>query len=335
MLYPILQPNDLGLILSYKCQSNCAHCIYNCGSGWEDWITEEAIEEALRATLVWDRPYQVHITGGEPFLNFPLLKHAVLRCADLGIPVYVETNAGWCVNEDLTHRRFTELRAVGLQAVQISCSPFHAAYIPPERVLLAIEQAAAVFSPHRVLVYMQSWLEEVVSLGATNTTPLEVYIDQYGAETAGRLFWEGYGLISGGRAGYRLGDLTHRYPAEYFQGQNCRGEILFAPHSHFDLYGNFIPGFCGGITVGSWRGLEQVTSNFQQGIFPELLEILIDSGPFGLFECGQKIGYTQLPEGYSGKCHLCVDVRAFLEKTGEYDELQPANFYTFLPQNQE
>ncbi|MFW9878612.1 MAG: ATP-binding protein [Candidatus Thorarchaeota archaeon] len=26
-----LRPTDLGLILSYHCQSECAHCVYNCG----------------------------------------------------------------------------------------------------------------------------------------------------------------------------------------------------------------------------------------------------------------------------------------------------------------
>jgi hypothetical protein len=332
MISSVLQPNDLGLILSYKCQSNCAHCIYNCGSGWEEWITEEAIETALGATISWDRPYQVHLTGGEPFLNFPLLLHAVATCADLGIPVYVETNAGWCVNEELTFRRFNELRQVGLQAVQISCSPFHAAYIPPERVLRAIEQATAVFSPQRVFVFMQSWLDEVVSKGMTTSTPLEVYLNQYGTETAGRMFWEGYGLISGGRAGYRLGEMTGRYTAEHFRRQTCRGEILFAPHSHFDLYGNIIPAFCGGLTIGSWREIEQVTKSFQQGNFPELIKILIHHGPYGLFKLAKMSGYTQIPEGYSGKCHLCVDLRAFLNTTSNHPELKPETFYALLPQ---
>jgi hypothetical protein len=113
--------------------------------------------------------------------------------------------------------------------------------------------------------------------------------------------------------------------------ENCRGEILFAPHSHFDLYGNFIPGFCGGITVGSWRDLEQVADNFHRGNYPELIDILIDQGPHGLLKLAEKTGYTQIPEGYSGKCHLCVDVRAFLRNAGEYHELEPANFYALLP----
>jgi hypothetical protein len=26
-----LCPDDIGVILTYRCQSRCAHCIYNCG----------------------------------------------------------------------------------------------------------------------------------------------------------------------------------------------------------------------------------------------------------------------------------------------------------------
>jgi hypothetical protein len=323
----ILQPRDLGLILSYKCQSNCAHCLYNCGRGWEDWINKEDIEAALTATLIWKYPFQVHITGGEPFLNFPLLKHAVKICVDLDIPVYLETNAGWCVDEDLTYRRFAELHDLGLGAVQISCSPFHAETIPPQRVISAIEQAGKVFSPQRVFVYMWDWLAEVANKGTTGTVPLQIYIDEYGHETAGRMFWQGYSLISGGRAGYRLGHLAERYQAEEFKSDHCLGEMLFAPHSHFDLYGNFIPGFCGGISLGRWRELDKLIQNYQTDRIPTIIEILMEHGPYGLYEQARECGYAQLPDGYAGKCHLCVDLRRHLHAHKPSPQLQPEGFY--------
>jgi hypothetical protein len=327
---PILKPSDLGLILSYKCQSNCAHCLYNCGRGWEEWISTVEIDQALQATQAWKHPFQVHITGGEPFLNFPLLKHAVKTCAELGIPVYVETNAGWCVNPELTRRRFAELKEIGLLAVLVSCSPFHAEHIPPERVLRAVEQAADIFSARGVIVYLEDWLAEVASKGLTATTPLEVYADEYGAAAAGQLFWQGYGLISGGRAGYRLGHLIESYAAEEFRRDRCRGELLFAPHSHFDLYGNFIPGFCGGISLGSWHELPQLTDRYRAGQFPPLIGTLIEQGPYGLYPLAAQNGYTQLPGGYAGKCHLCVDLRRHLHAAGSSTNLQPAGFYSQL-----
>ena len=89
-----LHPTDIGLILSYKCQSHCAHCIYNCGPDWNDWMQPEDVRAALETMMIWPQNFQVHITGGEPFLNFPLLLHTVETAAELGIPRYLETNAG-------------------------------------------------------------------------------------------------------------------------------------------------------------------------------------------------------------------------------------------------
>jgi hypothetical protein len=35
-------------------------------------------------------------------------------------------------------------------------------------------------------------------------------------------------------------------------------------------------------------------------------------------------------EGYTGKCHLCVDVRRYLVDQGEFLELQPQGFYQHI-----
>jgi len=46
-----LNPTDLGLILTYHCQCACAHCLYNCGPGWSDWMSLESVESAMQATM--------------------------------------------------------------------------------------------------------------------------------------------------------------------------------------------------------------------------------------------------------------------------------------------
>jgi hypothetical protein len=323
-----LQPSDLGLILSYKCQAACAHCLYNCSPEWSDWMSPEEVREALEATLVWDHRFQVHITGGEPFLNFPLLLHAVETAKELGISNYLETNAGWCVREELVEKRFLALRESGLGAILISCSPFHAESIPLERTLLAIRKALEIFGRQGVIVYLSEWLEQLRSFDRGGTTALEEYVRVYGSQNAGRLFWEGYGLISGGRSGYRLGHLVEGRLATDFQGENCRQDILYAHHSHFDLYGNYISGFCGGLTVGDWHDLPMLLDRFQSSDYPELISILIDGGPFGLFTYAQEaFGYEPIEGGFAGKCHLCVDVRRYLVEHGEFPELEPREFY--------
>ena len=154
-----LQPVDLGLILSYKCQAACAHCLYNCGPQWNDWMEPQDVFEALKQTLTWEAPYQVHLTGGEPFLNFPLLVQAVEFAVDLGIRCYIETNAGWCVNREITNERFATLYSAGLRAILISCSPFHAQTIPLERTLLALESGIETFGRQHTILYSPEWLD--------------------------------------------------------------------------------------------------------------------------------------------------------------------------------
>ena len=325
-----LQPRDLGLILGYRCQAACAHCLYNCGPGWRDWMTPEAVREALSAAKrTWGEGFQVHLTGGEPFLNYPLLLEASGIAADLGIPVYLETNAGWCRDLDQAEARFRELREAGLGAVLVSVSPFHQESIPLKRTLEAISAARAAFGAGRVMVYQSDWLPELSRRGLAERVPLEAYLAEYGRERAGLHLWMDYGLISGGRAGYRLGEWIPNRPAESFRGETCAEELLFAQHSHLDLYGNFIPAFCGGIRLGDWHALDGIVNAVRAGQLPPMIALLTEEGPYGLYtQAHEEYDYQPLAGGYAGKCHLCVDIRRHLVQAGIYpDSLQPVQFY--------
>lgn len=325
----VLNPRDLGLILTYRCHSACKHCLYNCGPGRKkEAMSSEMLQQALNAILVWPQTPQVHFTGGEPFLAFSLLVEGARMASDLGITNYVETSAAWCTDDEEAAQRFVELHQAGLGAVLVSCSPFHAERIPPARTLRAIRAARRVFGTSRVIVYLPEFVDVLKSFDTESVTPLNRYEERFGVEKAGRILWAGYGIISGGRAGYRLGHLVPHYPAEAFSAQSCAAELLYAPHSHFDLYGNYVPSFCGGLVLGDWRDLPKLLDNAQEDRLPELMTILIEQGPCGLFRLARdEFGYSPLPGGYTGKCHLCVDVRRHLVREGDFPELRPAGFY--------
>lgn len=330
-----LQPRDIGLILSYRCQAECAHCLYNCGPEWHDWMTQEEVVSVLEnAKAAWGSGFQVHLTGGEPFLNFPLLLHAAEEAARLEIPVYVETNAAWVRDLAMAEERFRRLRKAGMGAVLVSVSPFHQESIPLQRTLDGISAARAVFGPERVIVYQQDWLPELARHGLTEPVPLSEYQVEYGARQAGLRLWIGFGLISGGRAGYRLGEWVPRRPADSFAGERCREELVYAQHSHLDLYGHFIPAFCGGISLGDWHDLPGLVRDVRRGNVPRLAGILLDEGPFGLYQFAvDEVGYQPPEAGFTGKCHLCVDVRRHLFSAGWFEgELKPAKFYETLPE---
>jgi hypothetical protein len=324
-----LYPQDVGIILSYLCASGCRHCLYNCGPGWDPQpMSSQTLREALAAVTFWPTRPQVHFTGGEPFLHFPLLLEGAQLASELGITAYVETSASWCRDDDLTRQRFAELRAAGLAAVLISCSPFHAERIAPVRTLRAIAAALDVFGRDGVIVYLPEFVEVIRRFGIERPTPLAEYESLLGREGAERLLWQGYGIISGGRSGYGLGHLVNRQPASAFAGMRCAAEILHAPHSHFDLYGNYISGFCGGLTIGDWHDLPNLVADVQDGRYPPLIGELVENGPHGLYRLARtRYDYQPLPDGYAGKCHLCVDIRRHLVQVGQFAELRPVGFY--------
>lgn len=335
--------NSCGIILSYKCQSACKHCLYSCGPNWEGWINKEKLEKLLTdIKYIWSHYtinrsrnilFQgVHLAGGEPFLNFPLLLDAVKTVINTEVELgYVETNAGWCRDREDVYEKFKALFVAGLRRIFISCSPFHAEKIPLKNTLLAIEIAQEVFSPQGVIIYLPHCLDQIAQFGLDKPVGIEKYIEKFGKERTGEILWEGYGLIPGGRSGYHLGHLCKKYPPIFFEDQNCTFEILYSQHAHFDLYGNYIPYFCGGFSIGNTENLQSFYENFDLEKLP-LCKILVESGPYGLMKFAkEKFNYQEAPEGYVGKCHLCVDVRRYLNsKTDEFCELRPKQFYQFL-----
>jgi len=326
---PVLSPRDIGIILSYRCHSGCKHCLYNCGPRWEkEPMSTETLREVLEAVTLFPSAPQVHFTGGEPFLHFPLLLEGVRLASELGIPRYVETSGSWCIDLSEAVERFRVLQEAGLQGVLISCSPFHAESIPPARTTRTLRAAVQVFGSDRVTLYLPEFLEVIQLFDTERGTPLSHYVERFGLEGARRILWQGYGIISGGRSGYELGHLAPRYPVETFADTDCAMDILYAHHSHLDLYGNFISGFCGGLAVGDWHELPQLSDDFRAGRYPPLIEILVERGPYGLCEMAQsRYGYQPLSDGYTGKCHLCVDVRRHLIEIADFAELCPPGFY--------
>ncbi len=330
-----LEPLDsCGIMLSYRCQCGCRHCVYACGPRWQGWMSREQLEALLLGLReTWENPRGLHLAGGEPFLNFDLLLWAVERCRRYGLPMeYVETNAGWCTSYEEAREKFRLLREAGLSRILISCSPFHAETVPLRRTLTAYQAAREVFGPQGVILYMARFVDLIRALDTDRPVPLKRWLEAYGLREAGRLFWEGYQLFSGGRAGFELGALTARYPWEAFRGLTCSFEILSSRHAHFDPYGNYIPLFCGGLSLGTvGRDLPAFVARYDPEGSP-IVKLLVQEGPFGLAEWAKKeFGFRPDPRGYAGKCHLCVATRAFLAESGEeFPELSPRDFYRNL-----
>ncbi len=326
MLAPLV---SAGIILSYKCNSRCRHCLYCCSNKWSDWADIELVRKIYEGTLRTARYiHGFHLAGGEAFLNFPLLLESMRLATEYGIPIdYIETNAGWYVDEESAICKLKQLREAGLNCLLISASPFHAEFIPIEKTLGAIKASIKVFGEHGTIVWLPEFLNQLTRISTKGKIKFENYVNHVGRYGAERAAAYGGQLIAGGRSPYTLSEYLPQKPIESFFNGNCKFELLQSARGHFDPYGNIIPGVCSGISVGDANDLVRAYNDFNLSNYP-IIEILCTEGIKGLYEMAVA-DYNYKPKtAYAAKCDLCVDIRRHLVMcNAPFVELRPKQFY--------
>jgi len=329
----IPEPVSGGLLLSYKCTSRCRHCLYACSPRWKaDWLSvadAEAILTQLAPKLRGNYAgyggvgvnQGLHFTGGEPFLNFDLLLEVTAIAHRLGIPsTFVETNGYWCTDDHSAREQLIRLKETGLQGILISANPFVVEQVPFARTRRAARISAEIF-PGNVMVYQQFFYQQFRQMGLEGTLALEEYLQR---ADCGLRYAE---LLPGGRVSYALGHLFQKYPAQHFFSASCRHELIRDWHIHVDNYGNYVPGYCAGLSLGDARDLDALCQGIDLDELPVLRALLTSLAE--LYRLGQEFGYQER-DGYVSKCHLCIDVRRHLVQVGEFKELKPRQFYEHL-----
>ncbi len=309
--------------------------MYACSPRWnDDWISEKELEKLLSQLAGKIKPsplgkdavslnYGIHFTGGEPFLNFDLLVKAVEIADKLKIPSsFVETNCYWCTNDKKTREQLKLLKKKGLKGILISVNPFFIEYIPFERTERCIRISKEVFG-HNVMVYQLEYYYQFKNFKIKDRILLEEYINLIKDKSLTKKVE----LFLMGRATLKLREFYPKYPADAFFNQPCQPPFLRNWHNHFDNYGNLLPGYCGGISLGDWHNLEIL---LKEGIDLEkrpILKFLIKGDMQGLFYFAKEFGYKESEEGYISKCDLCLDIRRYLISQRDFEEIAPKEFY--------
>lgn len=330
------EPISGGLLLSYKCNAECRHCMYACSPKWEGWISEEDLKEILSLLAGKIKPspfgaekmslnHGLHFTGGEPFLNYKLLLKAVDIATELNIPsTFVETNCYWCFDDKVTKEKLQMLKERSLKGILISVNPFYLEYVPFERTERGIRIAQEIFSEN-VMIYQLEYYFRFKKLGIKGRISVEDYLKEHREDLT-----ENVELFLMARAACRLKQLYPKYPSDYFLEEPCRPAFLRNWHNHFDNYGNYLPGYCGGISLGNWRTLDKLLEEGINLSRHPILGFLINQDFEGLLRFAKDFGYKESKEGYISKCDLCLDIRKHLLAKKEFDELRPKEFYLHL-----
>ena len=272
----------------------------------------------------------LHFTGGEPFLNFELLCTAVEMAHETGIPsLFVETNCYWCTSDTFTREKLQLLKAKGLRGILISVNPFYLEFVPFERTERAIRISLEIFGQN-MAVYQLEYYRRFKEWGIEGRLSIDDYLSLERKEE----FLRNVEFFMMGRAAYALEDILQgayqKYPAAAFFNEPCMPSFARNWHNHFDNYGNYIPGYCGGISYGDCRDLDSLLRERIQSEEYPVLTFLMNEDLHGLFNFSKEYGYKESPNGYFSKCHLCIDMRKHLVHKGDFQELQPKEFYAHL-----
>lgn len=339
MKISIPAPISVGLFLSYKCNAACRHCLYGCSPSWKaDWISEPDLRLILKQLSRTIEPapfgpqsvglsHGLHFTGGEPFLNFPLLCKAVELARELCIPsLFVETNCFWALNDQQTRSKLQILKSLGLNGIMISVNPFYLEYVPFERTRRCVEISLEIFESNTMIYQLEFW-QHFSDAGIKGRLSLDQYLQLEGSLN----FLMRTEFFMMGRAVYRMGNVFNQFyethPASYFFYQPCDPPFLRHWHNHVDNYGNYLAGFCGGISLGDARYLDLlIDRGIELQNYP-ILRFIVENDFYGFYEYACQLGYQAPDWGYFSKCHLCLDLRRFLSLTHDYIELQPKVFY--------
>jgi hypothetical protein len=261
----------------------------------------------------------VHFTGGEPFLNFELLLRLTAMAKGLGIPTtFVETNGFWANDDEPAREKLLALRDAGLDGILVSANPFILEQVPFERTERAARLSREVFG-RNAIVYQALFFEQFTLMGLSGTMAFEEYVQRGGQAL------QHVELFANGRVPYKMAYLFEHHPAEAFFTASCRRELVRDWHVHVDNYCNYMPGFCGGLSLGDARDLDAICGGVDLDRLPVIGALLEGLG--ALHRLGLEWGYRERAEGYISKCHLCLEIRRHLARNGEFEELRPLEMY--------
>lgn len=143
---------NIGLLMTYKCQVTCPHCIIEAGPHRKEEMSIGDASNWIEQISNYRDGYikVLALTGGEPFYNLENLSEISQFAAARGLFVSVVTNAFWANTKNQAVKTLKHLNAIKM--LSISTDVYHQESIPFERVENAIAAAREIDIPFTVAV---------------------------------------------------------------------------------------------------------------------------------------------------------------------------------------
>ncbi len=317
-----------GLITNYNCPSKCRHCLYNCSpSRSKNYIDLKTAKKCFKKAKALGAD-ALHIGGGEPMVAPEKLELVLAAAKEVRVTIdYVETNSSWFKDEKSACKILESLQNNGLNTLLISISPFHVEYIPFFKVVGVMKACEMVGIS--VFPWTESFIHDLLKFDTKRTIKFEELVEKFGDSYLSKIKQK-YWIHTGGRAisTFRPTYLEKNIEQIIDEGpSSCERELLDTSHFHMDLYQNYIPGLCAGLSIDiKDMGLP---GNGINGDHYPIVNCLMNDGIKGLYRYAKEnINYIPIRKAYINKCDLCNEIRMSLyqEKFGGI-ELKPDGYY--------
>ncbi len=280
-----MQLTGLHLLLTYQCILECDHCFVWSSPRQDAVMSLEDIRLILHQARQVDTLQSIYFEGGEPFLYYATLLHAVQAAAAQGYQVGIVSNAYWATSEDDALEALKPFAGL-VQDLSLSSDLFHWSQPLSLQAQNASRAAGRLGIPCGVISIAQPAVEAAASQGQLPQGEDKV--------------------MYRGRAAVKLAGSVPHHPWEQFD--SCPYEDLRDPgRLHLDPLGYVH--ICQGISLGNihQKTLQEICANYD----PD--EHLI-TGPLLHGGPAELVRRYSLPheDAYADACHLCYQSRLLL-----------------------
>ncbi|MGA2779357.1 MAG: radical SAM protein [Steroidobacteraceae bacterium] len=182
----------LSLLLTKRCNAQCAHCATDSGPYARRSLPTQKVFSIMNEAAQRRRAGEslmFGLSGGEAFLDLEQLVAVIAHGVGLGATVTCVTNAYWATSDAKAQSIVARVRAAGLTHLAASTSRYHQRFVPIERVKRALSTARAagintllkiVYSaPEEQEGVVQRWAD-FVGADALQAFPVVPYLRQGG-----------------------------------------------------------------------------------------------------------------------------------------------------------
>jgi hypothetical protein len=319
----LINIKNVDFLLTFKCPAECQHCSYKASPKRTGFIKQKEAAEYLKVLNNNQTIESVWVHGGEPFLYYDCLKYIIKEADKLNTPRKgVITNSYWAKNEKVALKKLERLKKVGLTQITFSVDFFHQEFIPIKYVRNALKSAVEVGFE---TIYVDSYfVNDIITenyLNQITNNNLKLLEDIEGVQ------FHKYPMSVEGRCTDLINHLvlknelpSGKCPIPFW----IDGDLRDPGTIEIDCEGNVT--LCPGICIGNAniQSLTKIIKNYDIEKHA-ILSIIWNEGPIGLLKIAKDHGF-QKNQTYFNECHLCYELRKFLQPIYPYS-LAPKDCY--------